>query len=155
MNSKMLDNIDVKIIKSLLADARTNFSDIAKKCGVSSTAIHNRYEKLKDSGVIVGSTITVDFRAFDYDCFASFFIKLDPKQKDRFAEYLKKLQPIIHFDPLKEYNTHVIVGVKRFSTIDRIKEMIRSHPAVLEIKTSIWTEWDFFPENLSIINYPE
>ncbi|MCW4022141.1 MAG: Lrp/AsnC family transcriptional regulator [Candidatus Bathyarchaeota archaeon] len=148
----MLDEIDAKLISRLLADARANFSDIAEDCGLSSTAIHNHYKKLTHAGIIVGSTIIVDFRALGFECFVSFRITIDQTQKKSFFEHVNKLKPIVVFHPLKRYNVHVMMAVKAFSKIPEIKEFIRSHPAVLAIKSNIWNETKFFPENLKIIH---
>lgn len=148
----MLDQIDVKILKSLLVDARTNFSELAKECGVSNTTIHNRYEKLKDAGIITGSTLLVNFKAFNFEVYASFFISIDNQQISDFTAYLRRFNLGIHYDPIKNYNVHIVTPLASFKEVEKLKEFIRKHPSVKEINSSIWTDWFFYPENLKL-NY--
>lgn len=56
MNNKLvIDDVDKKILYQLLRDARTSYKKIAKECGMSGAAIHQRIKKLEKSGVILGS----------------------------------------------------------------------------------------------------
>lgn len=146
----MLDDIDIKIIRTLLVDGRTNFSEIADDCGVSSPTIHNRYKKLKDAGIITGSTIVMDFEVIGIKYFASFFIRLDRKQISTFENYAKRLTPITYYDPTKHFNMHIILPAKSIKEIEKMKNNIRQQPGVIEINSSIWTEWLTLPQNLAI-----
>ena len=62
-----IDEIDVKILKALLEDARTNFADIARDCGVSTTSIVKRFYNLKRCGIIAGTSIRVDLNKMGYN----------------------------------------------------------------------------------------
>lgn len=61
-----LDEIDHQILDMLIENARTPFTDIAKKLLVSAGTIHVRVKKMEDEGVIKGSTLTVDYDKMDY-----------------------------------------------------------------------------------------
>ena len=50
-----LDAIDRKILGYLIKNARMPFLEIARECGISGAAIHQRVKKLEDAGVIRGS----------------------------------------------------------------------------------------------------
>ena len=50
---KNIDDVDRKILQTLLKDARSKMVNIAKHCGVSVTTIKNRIERLKKTGIIV------------------------------------------------------------------------------------------------------
>ncbi len=52
-----IDSIDAKLITLLLKDARTKTKDLAKACGISSTAVGKRIQKLKENGTITGSAL--------------------------------------------------------------------------------------------------
>ena len=52
-----VDSTDLKILRLLLIDSRTNISEIAKECGISSSAIVARIKKLEKSKVIVSNEI--------------------------------------------------------------------------------------------------
>ena len=55
-----LDAIDRKILKYLIKNARMPFLEIARECGISGAAIHQRIRKLDEAGVILGSRLIVD-----------------------------------------------------------------------------------------------
>ena len=55
-----LDDIDRSILSALLQDARTPFLEISRQLGVSGGTIHQRVDKLKEAGVIEGSTLTIN-----------------------------------------------------------------------------------------------
>ncbi len=55
----MLDEMDRKIIEILIKDARTPYTDIAKKLRVSEATIRKRVSKLVKSGVIKRFTVEI------------------------------------------------------------------------------------------------
>ena len=54
-----MDEIDRKILGFLIKNARMPFLEIARECGVSGAAIHQRVKKLELNGVITGSRLLV------------------------------------------------------------------------------------------------
>ena len=54
-----VDEIDQKILGFLVKNARMPFLEIARECGVSGAAIHQRIKKLENAGVITGSRLLV------------------------------------------------------------------------------------------------
>ncbi len=55
-----LDAFDRKILSALIKDSRQTYSDIGKIAGLSAPAVHERVKRLKLSGVIKGTTISID-----------------------------------------------------------------------------------------------
>jgi len=66
MSKFKLDEIDHQIIDILIENARTPFTDIAKKLVVSAGTIHVRVKKMEEEGVIRGSTLTIDYEKMNY-----------------------------------------------------------------------------------------
>ena len=66
-----LDDLDKAILKTLMADARTPYAEMAKKFDVSPATIHVRIEKMKAANVIQGTEVIVDTKKLGYDvcCF--------------------------------------------------------------------------------------
>ena len=54
-----IDDIDRKILSHLVKNARIPFLEIARECGISGAAIHQRVKKMEDSGIIEGSRFIV------------------------------------------------------------------------------------------------
>lgn len=60
MSKASIDAIDRKILQHLIRNARMPFLEIARECGISGAAIHQRVKKLDEMGVILGSRLEVD-----------------------------------------------------------------------------------------------
>jgi len=70
MSKFKLDEVDHQILDMLIENARTPFTDIAKKLLVSAGTIHVRVKKMEEEGVIKGSTLTVDYDKMNYSFIA-------------------------------------------------------------------------------------
>lgn len=56
----MTDGTDLEIIALLEADARRSLADIARRVSLSAPAVKRRIDRLEQTGVITGYTVTVD-----------------------------------------------------------------------------------------------
>jgi len=94
-NVKM-DGIDKEIIRSLMEDARVSLLQIAKKVGVSGTAIHQRIKKLEESGLLLGSKYVLNTKALGYKTLSFVGIYLDraTNNSDTVRE-LKKIPEVL------------------------------------------------------------
>ena len=96
----LFDEIDRKILKFLIGNARMPFLEIARECGISGAAIHQRFKKLEDSGVILGSRLIVDPKKMGFDVCAFISIRIqDPQLQLTTVEELKRIPEIVecHF----------------------------------------------------------
>lgn len=96
----LFDEIDRKILKFLIGNARMPFLEIARECGISGAAIHQRIKKLEDSGVILGSRLIVDPKKMGFDVCAFISIRIqDPQLQLTTVEELKRIPEIVecHF----------------------------------------------------------
>ena len=59
-NTFQIDSLDKKILSIIQGNARIPFLEVARECGVSGAAIHQRVQKLVKMGVIIGSEFNVD-----------------------------------------------------------------------------------------------
>lgn len=57
-----IDQLDKKILQSLLNDSRKSFQELARELDVSGGTIHVRMNKLKEAGIVKGSKLVVDFK---------------------------------------------------------------------------------------------
>ena len=100
MPKTTLDAIDRKILKFLIKNARMPFLEIARECGISGAAIHQRIRKLDESGVILGSRLIVDPKTLGFDVCAYIGIRLqDPMLLKQSTEQLRQIPEIVecHF----------------------------------------------------------
>ena len=61
-----IDELDRRILKIITQNARIPFKDVAEECGVSRAAVHQRVQKMFDSGVITGSSYHVQPKSLGY-----------------------------------------------------------------------------------------
>lgn len=92
MARTQLDQLDLKILQMMSGNARKPFLEIARECGVSGAAVHQRMGKLQSTGVIKGSEMLIEPSAIGYDtcAYMGFFLK-DPST---FKEVIEKLRNI-------------------------------------------------------------
>jgi Lrp/AsnC family transcriptional regulator, regulator for asnA, asnC and gidA len=72
-----LDQTDHQILNMLVENARTPFTDIAKKLQVSAGTIHVRVKKMEDEGLIKGSTLILDYEKMNFDFIAHVGITIE------------------------------------------------------------------------------
>ena len=100
MTKITLDAIDRKILSFLVKNARTPYLEIARECGISGAAIHQRVKKLEDNGVILGSRLEVNPKMLGYDVCAIIGIRVDdPSMNFQTVEGLKSIPEVVecHF----------------------------------------------------------
>jgi DNA-binding Lrp family transcriptional regulator len=62
-----LDETDIKILRTLVTDARLSSRQIAKQCGVSIGTVLSRTAKMENEGVIKGYSALVDHEKLGYE----------------------------------------------------------------------------------------
>jgi len=62
-----IDELDKKILRIITQNARIPFKDVAEQCHVSRAAIHQRVQKMIESGLILGSGYNVSHRMLGYN----------------------------------------------------------------------------------------
>jgi DNA-binding Lrp family transcriptional regulator len=62
-----MDEIDVKILKKLLSDARMSYRKVAEEIGVSPPTVLARVEKLENDGIIRSYSTLLDHEKLGYD----------------------------------------------------------------------------------------
>ncbi len=91
-----IDKIDQKILNYLIGNARKPFLEIARECGISGAAIHQRVKKLEDGGIITGSRLVVDPKALGYDVCAYVGIRLaQPNTYEKVIEALREMTEVV------------------------------------------------------------
>lgn len=58
-----LDDTDLEILRILQANARTPFSEVARRIDMSSATVHDRVNRMEEAGVIEGYHASVDPKA--------------------------------------------------------------------------------------------
>ena len=72
-----IDSLDIKILSFLMKNARIPFLEVARECGVSGAAIHQRVQRLSRLGIISGSQFVVEPKKLGYSTCAYIGIYLE------------------------------------------------------------------------------
>ncbi len=87
-----MDQIDLKILKALQADARLTHQDLSAAVGLSPTPCARRIKRLEDDGIITGYSARIDESqmGFDFSVFVS--VRLDQQVDDRLRSFEAKVR---------------------------------------------------------------
>lgn len=92
MATFQLDDTDRKILSYLVNNARMPFLEIARECGISGAAIHQRVKKLESNGIISGSRLVVKPSALGLDICA--FVSVSLSEANKYPEVVTALKHI-------------------------------------------------------------
>ena len=100
MPNYLIDDTDRKILSCLLKDSRIPFLEIARQCGISGSAIHQRVHKLEEEGIISGYSLQVKPSTLGFNVCA--FIMITLSEDNKYPEVvaaLKRMPEIVecHF----------------------------------------------------------
>jgi len=87
-NKIKLDKTDYKILSLLNQDSKKTLVDISAKTDLTPNGVNNRIKKLTENGIIVGHTISIDWKKLDYEWFA-IQIKLNKHEEETEKEIKK------------------------------------------------------------------
>lgn len=76
-----IDSVDRQILTLLQQEARTPYSEIARQLIVSGGTIHQRMDKLKQVGIVEGSSINLNLQKIGYDVTAFLGIHLNSSRE--------------------------------------------------------------------------
>ncbi len=100
MPKYQIDETDQKILSFLVKNARMPFLEIARECGVSGAAIHQRVKKMETLGIITGSRLLVKPQTLGLNVCAFVMVTLSEANKyPEVIEALKKISEVVecHF----------------------------------------------------------
>lgn len=136
-----MDEIDVNIIRALQKDARANFASIARDCGVSTDTISKRFRKMKKAGIIKGTTILLNPKSFGYECVASLGIDVNYPRVGEVVESIRRMPEIVFCTTsMGSYDIFCITVLRNVGRLSEVRELIKGHPVVREVTTSIWVD---------------
>ncbi len=92
MSNYHIDQTDQKILSFLVKNARMPFLEIARECGVSGAAIHQRVKKLEENGVITGSRLLVKPQALGLNVCA--FISVALSEANKYPDVVEAFRKI-------------------------------------------------------------
>ena len=85
-----IDEVDKKILSMLAKNARMPFLEIARECGVSGAAIHQRVKKMESMGIITGSRLLVKPQTLGLNVCA--FVQVSLSEANKYPQVIDALK---------------------------------------------------------------
>jgi len=134
-----LDEIDHRILEILTEDARTSFREIARRLKISPDTVSNRYEKLKENGVIITSTVVIDPSKIGYSFIARFGIDVKPAYSTQVLERVIQIPSVIVASKLVGGHDLVAISViKDFEHLCDLRDTMLEMPFVDKVELGMW-----------------
>ncbi len=92
MQNIQIDHTDRKILNFLVKNARMPFLEIARECGVSGAAIHQRVKRLEAAGIITGSRLLVKPEALGIHICA--YIQIALSEGNKYLDVIESLKKV-------------------------------------------------------------
>jgi Lrp/AsnC family transcriptional regulator, regulator for asnA, asnC and gidA len=89
-----IDSTDKKILEALIENARLPFLEIARLCGISGAAVHQRVQKLMEANIINGSQILLSPKGLGYYTCAFIGIQVNLTSTTTHEEIFQKIKEI-------------------------------------------------------------
>ena len=123
---KLLDELDVAILRRLNTDARKSFRDIARELRVSISTVSNRVKRLEHEGIVLGYIPVLDEKKLGYDVLAVIGIRIS---KGKLLEVQRKIgredKVVDVYDVTGEYDSVIIARFKNTKELDAfIKRLV-------------------------------
>lgn len=140
MAKYQIDAIDQKILAFLVKNARMPFLEIARECGVSGAAIHQRVKKMESMGIITGSRLLVKPQALGLNVCA--FVCVQIKEANKYPlviEALRSVSEVVecHFITGKYALLLKVYCRDQDHLMEVIINIIRNIPSVQQTETLI------------------
>lgn len=114
-----LDDLDIRILRLLNADARKSFRDIAKEVDASISTVSNRVRKLEQEGVISGYVPLVAESKLGYDVLAVVGVKIHKGKLLDVQRRIARDERVTHvYDVTGEWDSIVVVRLKTTRELD-------------------------------------
>ena len=157
MPKYQIDETDQKILSFLVKNARMPFLEIARACGVSGAAIHQRVKKMENLGIITGSRLLVKPQTLGLNVCAFVCVSLSEANKyPEVIDALKKMSEVVecHFVTGKHSLLLKIYCYNHDHLMDILINTIQNIPGVLKTETMVSLD-QAIERQVWVKSYPE
>jgi len=138
MASGALDDLDLRILRLLNADARKSFREIAKAVDASLSTVSNRVRKLEEEGIITGYAPIVNEGRLGYDVLAVVGVKIHKGKLLDVQRRIAKDDRVTHvYDVTGEWDSIVVVRLKNTRELDAFIKRLGSMEYVENTYTQV------------------
>jgi Lrp/AsnC family leucine-responsive transcriptional regulator len=134
----MLDDLDIKVLKTLQKEGRTKRNELAEAVGMSIPAISERLHKLEERKIIQGYYAKLNRKAFGYDIMAYILVMMDSsKHYKSLISHVEKLPQILECHSVLGEGSHLLKAISKNSeALEKLLSEIQAWPGVTATKTT-------------------
>lgn len=138
MNAKFessVDKIGMNILRELQMNARSTFSEIGRRVGLSSPAVAERIYKMEEAGIINGYHADINPSTFGQNILAFIMLTTQPEKYQKIYSFAEKQQEIIECHHISGNESLILKIVS--DSISQLNSMVEKLSKFGETKTSI------------------
>ena len=133
------ENLDAKLINSLLSNGRASLRSLGDELDVSVTTVSNHLRDLEEEGVIRGYTPIVDYDKIGYDVTAVLQLKVEGSALPAVTEKLRQEKQMVSvYEVTGDYD---VIAIGKFTDTDGMNDQIKA----------ILTDADIRESNTSVV----
>jgi Lrp/AsnC family leucine-responsive transcriptional regulator len=134
----MLDDLDLKLLRSLQQNGRTKRNELAEQVGLSVPSVSERLKKLEDNKIIEGYFAKINRQAFGYDILAFILVMMDSsKHYKDLIKHVEKNPNILECYSVLGEGSHLLkVTVKNTESLEKLLSEIQTWLGVTSTKTT-------------------
>jgi len=138
MAKRALDDIDRRLVSALSANARQPAALLARRLGLSRSAVQERLKRLERDRVILGYTVTLGDDQPKAGVSAQVMLTLEPKLQDRAVDALRGLPEVKSAHTVSgQYDLVAEVTAENAEALDAVLTRIGKLPGVTRTTSSI------------------
>jgi len=130
-----VDTIGIHILRELQMNARSTFSEIGRKVGLSSPAVAERVYKMEGAGIINGYHADINPGAFGQDIMAFITLITRPEKYPDIYSFAEKQKEIFEWHHISGNESLILKVVT--GSISQLNDMIEKLSRFGETKTAI------------------
>ncbi len=132
------ENLDARLVNSLLGDGRASLRSLAEELDVSVTTVSNHLRDLEDRGVINGYTPRLDYDELGYDVTAIIQLKVEGDALPGITDRLVDQRGMVSvYEVTGDYD---VIAIGKFQDTDGMNDTIKdllSDVDIRETNTSV------------------
>ena len=137
-----MDDLDLSILWHLCENSRASSTEIAKAVGVAPSTVHNRINRLKESGIIERFTVILDPGMVEQNVTAYIGINIESVRRIAIINQLRKIEEVLEiYELLEPYDLLVKVRTRDINSLkERVLKAVNGFDGVLGSSTILTTK---------------
>ena len=152
--NEKIDEIDYRILQMLMSDSRTSLSKIARTSKTSVSNIRNRFNRLKEEGIIKGEIMDIDPSVLGYKIEAIILLKIVSSAFSDISARLRDISGVLAVaEGFGRKNVACFVATHNTDELNHLVEQISNISGVLETETNlkVGSKRSAYPENVQLM----